>query len=165
MFDFGCENPDRDHSYYREMVEELNAERSGLFEKAAKSFLFGKLEGSSSAAYYSQQARNINAEIKKYKALAAYATFCFYNSDPFSNKLDLHGLTVQEALPISSAFLKHHLLDFGVFKQVFIITGRGARSKNGIRLKPAIYHLLSGQNWIFNLENESMFVIYRKNKN
>jgi Smr domain/Domain of unknown function (DUF1771) len=163
IFDFGCEKPEETYEYYRSLVDELNIERSELFEKAAKAFTLSNLEGYSSAAFYSQKARDINAEIKNFKALAASAAFSHNNTDPFSNKLDLHGLTVQEALPLTSAFLQHHLIDYNS-KEALIITGRGARSKNGIRLKPAIYHLLKDQHWVFNLKNDSTFVVYRKNK-
>jgi hypothetical protein len=162
-FDFGCEKPEESHEYYRGLVDELNIERNELFEKAARAFSLSNLEGYSSAAFYSQKARAINADIKKYKALAALTTFSHYNPDPFSSILDLHGLTVNEALPLVSAFIKHHLVDLKV-REVFLITGRGVRSKNGIRLKPAVYHLLKEQKWPFNLENESTFVVYKKNK-
>jgi hypothetical protein len=162
-FDFGCEKPEETHEYYRGLVDELSIERNELFEKAARAFSLSNLEGYSSAAFYSQKARTINVDIKKYKALAAYTTFSHYNPDPFSNVLDLHGLTVNEALPLASAFIKHHLSDLKI-REVFLITGRGVRSKNGIRLKPAIYHLLKEQKWFFNLKNESTFVVYKKNK-
>lgn len=163
IFDFGCEKPEETHEYYRSLVDDLNIERNELFEKAARSYSHGNLEGYSSASYYSQKARAINAEIKKYKSLAAHATFSYYNHDPISNKLDLHGLTVQEATPLAAAFLKHHLIELKA-REVYLITGRGARSKNGIKLKPAIYHMLKDQNWFFNLKNESTFVVYKKNK-
>lgn len=161
-YDFGVDPPEESAEHFRILIDSLFEERSNLYIKAAKAFAQSNLHGRSAASYYSQQARNLTTDIEEYRKLAAYATFLVYNPDPYSYQLDLHGLSVAEALPLTSAFLKHHLRDTNRYNQVVIVTGSGRRSKNGIRLRPEVYHLLKTQNWRFNFDSLCLFIVFRK---
>ena len=161
-YDFGVDPPTESAEYYRLLMEGLYDERDELYRKAANAYAQSGLHGKSAASYYSQQARNMLKDIETYKKLAVHATFLAHNADLYSNQLDLHGLAVSEALPIASSFLKHHLREHDRYKQVFIVTGSGRRSQNGVRLRPEVYHLLKSQNWRFNFDSLCLFVVFRK---
>ena len=67
------------------------------------------------------------------------------------NTLDLHNLFVPEALQALDIFLNHQLtiLSRGSKKaiEIFVITGRGARSNNNkSKIKPAVSRRLASRN-------------------
>lgn len=73
-------------------------------------------------------------------AASAYLAAQAYSHED-EDTLDLHHLRVDEALRALDIFLEHQLENMtkGMRKNIFIITGRGARSVNGqSRLKPAV---------------------------
>lgn len=159
---FGADPSQESAEYYRSLIDSLFEERNSLYVKAAKAFSHSGFQGKSAASFYSGLARDLTTEIEVYSKLAAHATFLGFNPDPYSNQIDLHGLSVAEALPITSAFLKHHLRDTDKYEHVVIITGSGRRSKNGVRLRPEVYHMLKSQNWRFNFDSLCLFKVFRK---
>ena len=59
--------------------------------------------------------------------------------------LDLHGMTVKEALDTTRTFLKQSR---GRYRTVRIITGRGLHNVNGVpKIKPAIEGFLKGRQY------------------
>lgn len=73
-------------------------------------------------------------------AASAYLAAQAYSHED-DDTLDLHHLRVEEALRALDIFLEHQFegMTKGTRKNVFIITGRGARSINGqSRIKPAV---------------------------
>jgi hypothetical protein len=157
-----CESPLHDGRYYRGIVSELIQRRSELYAKASKAFQAKGFEGRTSAAFYSEQARAINPEIEYYSTLAVYAIFKTNNPDAYSNIIDLHHLTISEAISILSSYLHHHFEDQQRYKRIYIVTGSGRRSKNGIRLRPAVYHFLSSNDWRFNFDSLSVFEVFNE---
>ena len=86
-------------------------------------------------------------EVQRDRALVAYVTAQCLSQE--SDILDLHHFKVREALALLEIFLDHHLekMSKGDRKDLFIITGRGARSPKGrSRLKPAVAVHLNRRN-------------------
>lgn len=158
----GCEGPLYDGRHYREIVAELAQRKSELYAKASRAFQAKGLEGKTSAAFYSEQARAINPQIEYYSTLAVHAIFKENNPDAYSNAIDLHHLTISEAISILSSYLYHHFEDQQRYKRIYIVTGSGRRSKNGIRLRPAVYHFLTSNSWRFNFDSLSVFEVFNE---
>ncbi|KAF8977416.1 hypothetical protein BGZ46_007403 [Entomortierella lignicola] len=86
-------------------------------------------------------AKAYEREMYRYNNIARDLVFKEYNSHLPPNKIDLHGLKVQEALDIT----RERLIKFIKNKEtdLVIIVGRGKNSVNGIaKIKPAVIELV-----------------------
>ncbi|XP_046747163.1 NEDD4-binding protein 2 [Diprion similis] len=142
--------------------------RNENFNKATEAFRKGNREV---AGYYSQMAKLHSKKMEYANSMAASAFLsaqdCLMNTE---NTLDLHYLYVAEALRALDIFLDHQLskLSEGNKKSMnlYIITGRGARSAKGLsRIKPAVSKKLASKNIRFIEENPGCLkvVIHRRN--
>lgn len=90
--------------------------------------------------------------------------FCS-NGDPSSKSLDLHHLTLDEAIPIMDAWLEHHVGDkIKLPEPLKVITGAGKHSpvETGPRLRPAVWRRLGFSHYVFNYDGHAVFTVFGK---
>ena len=116
--------------FYRDQAAELCKQRNELFQKAAEAFKGKGLIGTSGASYYSQQARELDQEMRRLNEKAMNAQLelnqRIHNDEAV---IDLHGLTVNE----SRSVLSTKCQDWEqkrTAKWLRIITGAGNNSTN-----------------------------------
>ncbi|ORX44530.1 hypothetical protein BCR36DRAFT_415021 [Piromyces finnis] len=101
-----------DVEYFRNCEEKLRSSKYKFFNEASKKYKSGGMTGFSSAAYYSAEGRQLQDEIEKVKLLAISAQIRKNEKSYMQNNglnsfcgVDLHGLTVKEAIPYLSDML------------------------------------------------------------
>jgi DNA-nicking Smr family endonuclease len=171
-FDFGCEGvPDESSAAYRQQAANLLEQRNRLYQRASHHYRQGPREA---APYYATRAAKLTHDIRQLERRAAYAAFLEHNPQfhPSSSDhkhtdrgrrthLDLHGLTVDEGVAVVSAFLRFHQPSHQPLRAVRmsvktlqITTGSGnRRPRYTVRLRPAIFHLLSHLDLDFYLDD------------
>ena len=109
--------------------------RAAFFRAAAAAFMAGK---GGLAREYAERGRDESARMDENSALRAVSVFVRANRDVDCHRsIDLHGLTVREALCILG-FVVQRLRRRGVY-EVVVVTGRGRNSQGGkSRLRPAV---------------------------
>ena len=131
----------------REEIDYARERRSEVFNKAAKAF---KAKQGGVAAYYSEEGRDLNVKIQQMESAFRYQEFTRANQarvgsplGAHSNSIDLHGLTVEEALESLAWFLdmKYDQLSKATVQtaRLEIITGKGRTGKAKIRPAVAKY--------------------------
>lgn len=103
---------ENDVKFFRDRENELKQLEHSFFAEASKKYKAGGITGFSSAAYYSQEGRQLQEEIEKVKLLAISAQIKTNEKNYMKNNglssfcgVDLHGLQVKEALPYLSDML------------------------------------------------------------
>ncbi|XP_012280669.1 uncharacterized protein LOC105699863 [Orussus abietinus] len=131
----------------QEVLRQLSLRNENL-NKATQAYRKGN---PNVAAYYSEMAKLHTKNIETANATAAAA---FLAAQGFSsneaNTLDLHYLFVPEALEALDQFLDNHVEILSKSNKrsidLYIVTGRGARSNNGVsRIKPAVSKRLAAR--------------------
>jgi len=167
---------DMDVDDLRDEIGDLLKERKELMRKASQEFARGGLTGTQSAGYFSAQAQKLKAQIDQLKLEASFRIFLrkysghFFvsvvldvcsNPDPYSRTLDLHHLTLDEAIPLMDAFLDHHVNDDQSLP-VQIITGAGRHSNPGVgpRIRPSVWRRLGFSNYRFSYDGHAIFTVY-----
>lgn len=145
-------------------ITELLERRRELYAKASEAHQRGDMTGRYSSTYYADEATRLDSHIKGLKLAAAHRTFVRCNPDPYSKTLDLHWLTVDEAIPLMDAFLSHHFADSTTNAPVTIITGAGKHSEHlgGPRLRPAVWRRLGFSAYRFHYDGHALFTVYGK---
>ena len=141
------------HGYWDENVKPVSrrdidlakARRVEVFQKAASAF---KARQGGVAGYYSEEGRNLTEKIARMEQDFRYQEFRRSNdSGKSNNSIDLHGLTVEEAMDSLAWFvdMKFDQLRHSVYAtaKLEVITGKGSRGKAKIR--PAVGKWLKDQ--------------------
>lgn len=153
----------------------LSAARSAAFEQASAAYRKGKsaplMRGA--AGYYSQVARDLNANLKVMKESDADA---LVNSQSTPTRLDLHGVSVQSATRIAreKTWAWWESLGetripgggrAGVGQGFYIITGQGRHSEGGrSRITPAVFKTLNNEGWKIEVGSGGLYVLGRTKK-
>jgi len=94
-----------DVEYFRKREEQLKLRKHSFFSEASRKYRERNFTGYSSAAYYSEEGRQLTDEIEKVKLLAVSAQIRLNEKYYIQNNglksfcgVDLHGLTVKEAI-------------------------------------------------------------------
>jgi len=150
-----CEDVD-DLEVYRD-------KRNQLYRKALDARL-SKVYGA--AAYYAQEARGVNEVFKAKQKESQMEMFTAANTEISRNKLDLHFLTMGEAIKQLQKFIQAReacIRSANEEMQVEVITGKGNRSTNGLsKLRPAITNWLQQKNYRFSEVNSGSLLVYLK---
>ncbi|KAF9979296.1 hypothetical protein BGZ65_006698 [Modicella reniformis] len=121
----------------------MMAKKSAVLRQdyAQKSQIAYKSGDGAKAKELSMKAKEHGAEMDQYNDMARDIAFKANNATRPANEMDLHGLTVKEALQ----FTRERLTKFVKNKEsnLIIIVGRGKNSLNGIpKIKPAVIDLV-----------------------
>ncbi|KAF3936879.1 hypothetical protein ABW19_dt0205860 [Dactylella cylindrospora] len=131
------ESADARHEYYNKAA--------AAYRRSKSDHLMGAV-----ATYYAEEGKGHGTRFKAYSDMAAEA-LVDGNSSEYT--LDLHGVTVQQAIKITTErvtdwWVKTNNTDQNVITPFHIITGIGSHSKNGeSRLGPAVSKALVKGNW------------------
>jgi DNA-nicking Smr family endonuclease len=158
---------DLDTDSIRSEISELLERRRELYAKASEAHQRGDMTGRYSSTYYADEATRLDSRIRGLKLDAAHRTFIRCNPDPYSRTLDLHWLTVDEAIPLMDAFLSHHFGESTSSAPVTIITGAGKHSEHlgGPRLRPAVWRRLGFSAYRFHYDGHALFTVYGRHSN
>lgn len=150
----------------RDMITDTVTERKELFAKASEAFKRGGLTGTQTAGYFAERGKELQDTIEHLKLLASYKIYLHFNQDPYGLTLDLHHLTIDEAIPLMDAFLEHHIDDGAYGEPVRVITGAGLHSQKllGPRLRPAVWRRLNASSYTFKYDGHAIFTIYGKSR-
>jgi hypothetical protein len=91
---------DEDSQELRDQALELHFERGRIIAKASEAHGRGGLTGGSSAQYYASEALKVGKKIEALHRKAGYLTFIKFNDEMTDDEIDLHELTVSEALSV-----------------------------------------------------------------
>ncbi|BFZ59752.1 hypothetical protein YB2330_000769 [Saitoella coloradoensis] len=147
----------RDPAQVRALAQEYAAKRNAAYQQAALAFKRGKsdhLHGGA-ASYYSDLGRTYDTKARKWQQLAATSHVA---SNSTANRIDLHGVSVQEALVITkeavtqwwsrTKVMEYKTYDVGA-EALWIITGVGNHSEAGeSKLGPAVRRWLEKDGWV-----------------
>ncbi|KAK6333320.1 hypothetical protein TWF718_011137 [Orbilia javanica] len=133
-------------------ADEHAAARHEAYNKASAAYRRSKSDHlmGAVATYYAEEGKNHGTRMKAYGDMAAEA---LVNKNSTEYTLDLHGVTVQQALKIvnervTSWWVKTNSNDDRAVTPFNIITGIGTHSKGGqSRLGPAVSKMLIKGNW------------------
>lgn len=169
----------RDPAACKRIAQEYIIKRDDCYRKAAEAYRRSRSEGNGSrtlggaALFYSDQGRAFDAKARKWNMMASRGAVRQQSNDPTlisqgghtqrggsSNVIDLHGLSVTEALTIAreetNAWYARSMTQAqgghgngALFANGFvIITGSGLHSKGGnARLRPAVAKGLEKDGW------------------
>lgn len=151
-------SPIMDYSTARNIVDSHMVAGQSAFNKASAAYRRGKSDHlmGGVAGYYSSVGRD---HIEKAKKESAAAADILVNSQSTSRTLDLHGVSVQDAVRIASIKVSAWWESLGDSKYVLggantaregyhIITGAGRHSRDGTsRLGPAVARRLAREGW------------------
>lgn len=140
------------------------AARNEAYNKASAAYRRSKSDHlmGAVATYYAEEGKNHGTRLRAYSDMAAEA-LVDENSTEYT--LDLHGVTVQQALKITnervtSWWVKTNSNDSRVVIPFNIITGIGTHSKGGqSRLGPAVSKMLIKDNWKIQVRPGSITVL------
>ena len=121
-------------------------QRNAFYQRACEAFKRGDMTGSGTAAYYSQEARKLESELKEWVQKAVDATVQQNQTRlgrEASSAIDVHGLTVVEAIQFVEERVNDWFNSQGSMarptKKLKVITGIGRHSHGGVsRLYPAL---------------------------
>ncbi|RHZ75244.1 hypothetical protein Glove_216g87 [Diversispora epigaea] len=148
------EYEEHDPQHCRQMAQDYKIKRNEAFKNACNAYQ--KSKGSRNgdggiAFHYSTEGRRFELEMKKWNLRAARSMV--QRKCKEKGILDLHGLTVEEALTVTKEQLNKWYKKKSMTKytnSLKIITGLGKHSPNGIaKLPPAIKRFLAKENWDF----------------
>ncbi|KAF3917744.1 hypothetical protein ABW20_dc0101641 [Dactylellina cionopaga] len=114
------------------------------------------------ATYYAEEGKVHDTRVKAYSHMAAEA---LVNQNSSEYMLDLHGVTVQQALKITNErvtawWVKTNSTDNKAITPFHIITGIGSHSKNGeSRIGPAVSKMLIRGNWKIEIRTGNIRVL------
>lgn len=152
-------------SYYLE-------KRNEAFVSASQSYRRSKSDRLQSgvAAYYANLGRDYDEKYRHYSQLASNR---LVNQKSSANEIDLHGVTVKDAIRIVEEAVNAWWARCEVIKErgeikavecLEIIVGVGERSKGGSKLGPAVGGWLRRNGWGFN-EARGAFLVWGLRKN
>ncbi|KAG9295751.1 hypothetical protein G9A89_008979 [Geosiphon pyriformis] len=159
------ENDDYDPQFCREKARQYMEKRNEAFGKAMASF--NKARGHRKdgeggiASYYSNEGHRFDSQMKTWNLRAARSSVKRHrDASGDHNLLDLHGLSVKEALTVVKEGLEQWYSSVaGRDKPLKIVTGQGNHSPNGIaKLPPAIARMLDKENWDV-VTNQGYFLV------
>ncbi|GFT36864.1 NEDD4-binding protein 2 [Nephila pilipes] len=136
--------------------------RQNCFQKAYNYYHRG-MKGV--ASYYAQEGNNHGCKFREANKDAAHLINKQRNVSLPPSVLDLHGLYVQEAVPVLEKFLKDKKVEMrsrpqnGVFK-VSVITGQGVHSIRGPKLYPSVVEYLKKNGYHFAVVTPGILEIY-----
>ena len=135
--------------------------RAAFFRAAAAAFMSNK---GHLAREYAQRGRDETGHMDDAIGQHAIAVFVRANRDiDCTRQIDLHGLTVREALCILD-FVVRRLRRHGVF-EVVAVTGRGTNSQGGkSRLRPAVEAYCSRHKYRFNTAETEIRVLFGRDR-
>ncbi|XP_022086198.1 uncharacterized protein LOC110976861 [Acanthaster planci] len=160
------ENPD--YQDYRGEATMHYRLRHEAFQKAAAAYNRGQKE---LASFYSQQGHLHTEKLKAANKRASEAILSSKNALFNDNTLDLHGLHVDEALLILKQVLSDKEAELAAHDQlprpskspqkyIFVITGKGNRSRGGVaRIRPAVTELLKQEGYRFSMPNAGLIKV------
>ncbi|ODQ53960.1 hypothetical protein SAICODRAFT_6741 [Saitoella complicata NRRL Y-17804] len=147
----------RNPAQVRALAQEYAAKRDAAYRQAALAFKRGKSDHllGGATSYYSDLGRSYDAKFRKWQQLAATSHVA---SNSTANRIDLHGVSVQEALVITkeavtqwwsrTKVMEYKTHDVGA-GALWIITGVGNHSEGGeARLGPAVRRWLERDGWV-----------------
>lgn len=137
--------------------------RNHAFKEAAKAYRKAKTHRfySDIVMHYYKKGREYDSKVKLW---SMRAKLCMIQYNPSQHKIDLHGLTITEAIPLVKKVItqwwnheKIHRKDIPI--PLEIITGAGFHSKNGQpKIKPAVLQFLNKEGWLID-ENPGKIII------
>ncbi|KAF3907895.1 hypothetical protein ABW21_db0201738 [Orbilia brochopaga] len=138
--------------------------RSEAFDKASAAYRRSKSDHlmGAVATYYAEEGKTHDKRLKAYSDMAAEALVA-ENSSEYT--LDLHGVTVAQALKITnervtSWWVRTTSTDDKAVTPFHIITGIGSHSKNGeSRIGPAVSKMLLKGNWKIEIRTGNIRVL------
>ena len=132
--------------------------RAAFFRAAAAAFMAGK---GGLARDYAERGRDESRRMDESSALHAVSVFVRANRDVDCHRcVDLHGLTVREALCILH-FVVQRLRRRGVY-EVVAVTGRGRNSQGGkSRLRPAVEAYCTRRKYKYHATDSEIRVMWR----
>ncbi|RKF57825.1 Smr domain-containing protein [Erysiphe neolycopersici] len=156
-------NQSKTASTMNDEAADFREARNNAFQKATVAYRRGKSDKlmTAVASYYAEEGHNYNSLAKKAQSDAADL---IANSQCSQNSIDLHGLSVQDAVRIAREYVTswwHELGERSCSGSNFrgstdsppsyhIITGTGSHSKDGIsKLGPAVSKMLKRDGWKF----------------
>ncbi|EMR08212.1 hypothetical protein PNEG_03381 [Pneumocystis murina B123] len=127
--------------------------RNHAFKEAAKAYRKAKTQGlyRDIVTYYSKKAQEYNSKVKLWNMRAK---MCMIQNSLPSYLIDLHGLTIAEAIPlvkkaVAQWWSHEQKLQTDIPTPLEIITGAGLHSKNKLpKIKPSILQLLNKEGWL-----------------
>lgn len=151
-YDFGPKYDESitDVQLLRQIIARIQTKRRELYLRAAQAYHKSNLTGTHAASYYSMQANELGTQLSSVFAQLAQVNFDRNNPECF-DKVDLHGLTINQAMAVTAAFVKFHG-DLDECVSVQVVTGVGFHSLDGARLKPSIEKLLGNMQCAFSWE-------------
>ncbi|KAF3909608.1 hypothetical protein AA313_de0206393 [Arthrobotrys entomopaga] len=140
------------------------AARNEAYNKASAAYRRSKSDHlmGAVATYYAEEGKAHNSRVKVYTDMAAEA---LVNQNSSEYTLDLHGVTVQQALKITNErvtdwWVKTNSTDDKAITPFHIITGIGSHSKGGeSRIGPAVSRLLIKGNWKIEIRTGNIRVL------
>ena len=146
-----------------EEIQLLKQKRSESYQKAARAY---KAKQGGVAAYYSEEGRNLTEQIAVLEEQLRYNNFVEANQGKNNHSIDLHGLTVQEALQQLEWFIDEKRNALRYSKQLErmkleVITGRGTKTR--AKIKPAVVAYFKRNELQFSEANAGSFdIVIRK---
>ncbi len=132
-------------------------ERSRLFNLSRDAYAVGD---GARAKVLAERARTAGQHMRDANAAAARAIFERRNRNKSALFIDLHGLTVAEALGYLTQRLKAYLAN-GTDDLLECVTGAGKHSPNHLaRVKTAVHELVDGMGLRFEVKNEGTYIIH-----
>jgi Smr domain len=148
------------------------AKRNEAFAAASNAYRQSKSDSlhSGVAAYYGSLGREYDSKYRRYSHLAANRLVASKSS---LNQIDLHGVSVKDALRLVEEGVTAWWARIGVIRErgeikavenFVVVVGRGERHKGGSRLGPAVAHWLRRNGWGFT-ETEGALIVWGIRKN
>ncbi|PUU80321.1 hypothetical protein B9Z19DRAFT_1063570 [Tuber borchii] len=147
-------------STYASARNEAFAKASAAHQKSKSNHLM-----SGAAAVYSEQGHEYNNKAREYSDIAAEA---LVNQNSSGDTLDLHGVTVKQAIKISRERTTQWWVREGINRErrrrgegkaLCIVTGSGRHSKDGQpRLLPAVSKMLIREGWDIQVQGGQILV-------
>ena len=128
----------------KEAVMHAN-KRNECFKKSREAYLGGR---GAEAKEFSELGKEHKAKMEAANKKAMEIVIVAQDLDE-ADKINLHGLYVQEAVEATRDFVKSCI---GRFERVQVITGQGLHSDKGPVIKPAIIKLCEREDWEYSLD-------------
>uniref|UniRef100_A0A7S2XHJ7 Smr domain-containing protein n=1 Tax=Lotharella oceanica TaxID=641309 RepID=A0A7S2XHJ7_9EUKA len=142
---------------YRALANKHAIKRSQLYDASHKAYARGDGKGAKRLA---DKAKAEGKMMRQCNADAAKAIFSYRNKGKGDLFIDLHGLTVEEAL----GFLKKRLEKFlhnDVDDKLHCVTGAGHHSPGHLaKIKPAVKELVTKMKLKYEIENVGTYIIH-----